>query len=93
MSEKIAVQVKVTGRVQGVFFRAETRKAAQKFRLEGFVKNMPDGSVQALLQGSRKNVDQMLEWCWQGSPLSGVDGVNSQPIAVQPDIMGFDIRY
>ncbi|MCG8632745.1 MAG: acylphosphatase [Desulfobacterales bacterium] len=90
---RIAVSVKVTGRVQGVFFRAETRKAAQLEEVDGYVKNMPDGSVQALFQGNREQVENMVAWCRDGAPLSDVEGVSTQPVAVQPEIKGFQIRY
>ncbi len=88
-----AVSVRITGRVQGVFFRAETRKAALSEHVEGYVKNMADGSVQALFQGSRNQVETMLAWCRDGAPLSKVEEVNAQPVAIQPEIKGFQIRY
>ncbi len=93
MAEKSAVSVRISGRVQGVFFRAETRKAAESLQVEGYVKNMPDGSVQALFQGSRAQLDEMLAWCRDGAPLSKVEGVDAQPVAIQPAIKGFQIRY
>ncbi len=94
MTEKTAaVSVRITGRVQGVFFRAETRKAALLVQVDGYVKNMTDGSVQALFQGSRDQIEKMLEWCRDGAPLSKVEGVNAQPVAIQPEIKGFQIRY
>ncbi len=92
MSE-LAVQVMIKGRVQGVFFRAETQKAAESHHLAGYVKNMPDGSVQALFQGSQKDIDLMIDWCWKGSPHSLVEGVNSTSVPVQTGLSGFEIQY
>ncbi len=93
MTEKSAVSVRITGRVQGVFFRAETQKSAKSLQIEGYVKNMPDGSVQAYFQGSLYQLEKMLAWCRDGAPLSKVEGVNAQPVAIQPEIKGFHIRY
>ncbi len=93
MTDKSAVSVRITGRVQGVFFRAETQKAAQSIQVEGYVKNLADGSVQALFQGNCDQIEKMLAWCRDGAPLSKVQGVDSQPVAIQPEMKGFQIRY
>jgi len=88
-----AVIVSITGKVQGVFFRADTRRIALGHGLAGYVRNMPDGSVQALFQGDTTGIEKMLAWCRQGSPHSRVDGVTSQSVLVREDLTGFDIRY
>lgn len=89
----VAVSVRITGKVQGVFFRAETRRAALGYGLNGYVRNMADGSVQALFQGDDIPIQKMLAWCWKGSPHSRVAGVTSQSVQVEKDLTGFDIRY
>ena len=57
------VHVFISGRVQGVFFRAEARRAANSFNLTGWVRNMADGRVEAVFEGEDESVDKMLEWC------------------------------
>ena len=60
------VRVRIHGRVQGVFFRAETRSRAESLGLAGWVRNAPDGSVEALFEGDPVRVDSMVEWCRRG---------------------------
>ena len=60
------VRVRIHGRVQGVFFRAETRSRAASLGLAGWVRNAPDGSVEALFEGDPVQVASMVEWCRRG---------------------------
>lgn len=69
------VRVSITGRVQGVFFRAECARRARELGLVGFVRNTPDGRVEAVFEGPSQDVDTMIEWCRQGPPLAVVDEV------------------
>jgi len=62
------VHVFVTGRVQGVFFRAETKSKADSLNLTGWVRNLPDGRVETVFEGEKERVDTMIEWCRQGPP-------------------------
>ncbi|MEA1967015.1 MAG: acylphosphatase [Thermodesulfobacteriota bacterium] len=75
MSEKIQYHLIVHGRVQGVFFRAETCRAAKNLNITGWVKNLADGTVEAVIEGKEKDVQQMLAWCKKGSPLSSVNKI------------------
>lgn len=70
---RIARHVRVTGRVQGVFFRAWTREQADRLDVYGWVRNSPDGSVELHLEGSQDNVDQLLEMLKRGPPGARVD--------------------
>ncbi len=63
------------GRVQGVFFRAFTRDAAESAGVRGFVRNVPDGSVEAVLEGPEHAVLGVIEWMRKGPPAARVDGV------------------
>lgn len=65
--EKIRYAIKVTGRVQGVGFRYSTLNEAKKLGLTGYVKNMPDGSVEIEAEGSKDQLDAFVEWC-RGEP-------------------------
>jgi acylphosphatase len=66
---------RITGRVQGVFFRAWTRETALEMGLGGSVRNLPDGSVEACLVGPSSLVARMEVLLWEGSPASRVEGV------------------
>jgi acylphosphatase len=81
MAEKARAQVLISGRVQGVFFRAHTRDEARARGLKGWVRNLPDGRVAALFEGDKAVIDTMLTWCHQGPPYAHVDEVqvNWQP--------------
>ena len=93
MTDVLSVKVKITGRVQGVCFRAETRNAARNIGLKGYVRNLADGSVEALFQGSPADVEEMLKWCRKGAPASRVDQVIRESVPSQDDLTGFEIRY
>jgi acylphosphatase len=60
------VHVFVSGDVQGVFFRAETRRQARELGLAGWVRNIPDGRVEAVFEGPPEAVERMVAWCRQG---------------------------
>jgi acylphosphatase len=67
--------VVVHGRVQGVFFRAETRDRARSLGLAGWVRNTSDGSVEAVFEGDRERIESLVEWCRRGPSLADVDDV------------------
>jgi acylphosphatase len=70
-----AVQVRVSGRVQGVAFRWEAQHAAEKLGVAGWVRNEPDGSVLAHVEGEAEAVDEMVAWLRAGPPASRVSNV------------------
>lgn len=74
----IARKACVTGRVQGVWFRKNTRDQAEKLGLSGWAVNADDGSVQVHAQGDEGQVEALMQWLWKGSPLSRVDHVQVQ---------------
>jgi acylphosphatase len=67
--------IKVSGKVQGVWFRKYTQEAALSYQVSGFVKNSADGSVYVEAEGGKKELDLFVEWLKNGSPLSRVDKV------------------
>lgn len=75
MGKDVRAHVIISGRVQGVFFRAETQRAAQQIGVDGWVRNRSDGTVEAVIEGSPAKVDKTIEWCWKGSPMSQVTDV------------------
>lgn len=87
------VHVRIEGRVQGVFFRDFTRREAQKNGLNGWVKNLPDGSVEALLAGEPQNIAKMLDWFHTGSPHSQVTAVRVKECADLQKYTDFEIVF
>ena len=77
MSEARA-HVVVRGRVQGVFFRVEARDRARSLGLSGWVRNAPDGSVEAVFEGDRERIESMLVWCRRGPSFARVDEVHAE---------------
>jgi acylphosphatase len=76
----VCIRYRVTGRVQGVFFRASTRREAQNLGLTGYAKNLPDGSVEVLACGPESAVEQLGEWLWVGPPAARVSQVDGMPV-------------
>ncbi len=69
------VRVQILGRVQGVWYRAWTTEQATRRKLDGWVRNLKDGSVEALFSGEEKDVDAMIDTCWQGPTHARVEDV------------------
>ncbi|RLF52667.1 MAG: acylphosphatase [Thermoplasmata archaeon] len=67
--------VKIYGKVQGVWFRAHTKEMADKLGIKGWVRNVPDGSVEAVFEGDDEAVEEIIKWCHHGPPLARVDKV------------------
>jgi acylphosphatase len=70
------VRVLITGRVQGVAYRAWTQQTARRLALRGWVRNKRDGAVEALFSGEREGVEEMLRRCCDGPPAAKVSGVS-----------------
>ncbi|NQV47982.1 MAG: acylphosphatase [Rhodospirillaceae bacterium] len=87
MSDK-TVHVRIEGRVQGVFYRAWTSEQALSRGLAGWVRNMRDGSVEALFSGPAADVDDMLTACRSGPPLADVTKISPIPCEA-PETPGF----
>lgn len=64
--------IRVTGRVQGVWYRQSTKKAAEQHGIFGWVRNNPDGSVSAVFEGEQNAVQALIDWCRQGPPAARV---------------------
>ena len=76
------IQIRVTGRVQGVYFRAFTEKQARKLGVKGSVKNLTDGRVEIIAEAEQDQLDKMIAWCHKGPLLANVTHVDTleQPI-------------
>lgn len=86
------VRVVIDGRVQGVFFRASLRDEATSRALAGWARNLPDGRLEAELQGSSDAVEALIAWCWQGPPQAHVTGVDVTELDVDPALTGFAVN-
>lgn len=83
--------IRVSGRVQGVFFRASTKTSADQLNISGFVRNEPDGSVYIEAEGEEKKLEEFIDWCHKGPTSAQVDKVALSEMPVQ-DFQGFEIR-
>ncbi|KYK21477.1 acylphosphatase [Thermoplasmatales archaeon SG8-52-4] len=72
---KSCVRVIISGRVQGVWFRASTKQKAKQLKLDGWVRNNPDGNVEAVFEGEESHIKEILNWCKRGPPLAKVTNV------------------
>jgi acylphosphatase len=91
--DNLRAHVTIEGRVQGVFYRASTRDQARRLGISGWVRNLPNGDVEALFEGEKGAVTAMLAWCYQGPPYAAVHKVN---VAYEPflgDQEGFRVVY
>ena len=70
-----SLHLQILGRVQGVWFRESMRNEAERLGVTGWVRNLPDGSVEAIIQGSIEAVDALLEWTQTGPPMARVERV------------------
>jgi acylphosphatase len=86
-----SVHARISGRVQGVGFRAWMEETAGRLGLRGWVRNRRDGTVEAVIAGDTSKVDEMLTMCWQGPPTAKVEGVTVED-AQAPTGHGFDAR-
>ena len=93
MKNNKRVRVVISGKVQGVFFRVETKKAADRLNIYGWVKNLKDSTVEAVFEGENENINQMLNWCNQGALLSEVDNVFVSIEKYKCEFLDFHISY
>ncbi|MDH3347389.1 MAG: acylphosphatase [Desulfobulbaceae bacterium] len=83
----------IKGRVQGVFFRDHTREEAEKLGLTGWVRNLPDGTVEAEIEGNEQPVRTMITWLHTGSPLAEVTEVSYNEKNITNETGTFIVRY
>lgn len=90
--DRTRARVRVSGRVQGVFFRDSTRERARQLGLSGYVQNNPNGDVEALFEGQKDAVEEMVRWCGQGPPHASVENVDADYEPPGDDLTGFEVR-
>jgi len=93
MEDKVRAHAVISGRVQGVFFRMETKYAADEVGVFGWVRNKRDGTVEAVFEGSEKSVMSILKWCKKGPPIAKVTNVDVTWEDYKGEFNSFDVTY
>ncbi|MEM0495578.1 MAG: acylphosphatase [Candidatus Nitrosocaldus sp.] len=91
--KKIRAHVYVKGKVQGVYFRQNMRNIARKYNVHGWVRNLKDGRVEAVLEGDEDAVHQVIEWCHIGPSGARVDDVDVVYEEYRGEFNSFEILY
>jgi acylphosphatase len=87
-----AVHIQISGRVQGVSFRYYTRQKATELGVDGWVRNLMNGQVEAWAQGEAEAVEALVNWCRQGPSSARVDELKLEEESLDPELEGFEIR-
>ena len=90
---KINVNVLISGRVQGVWFRSSTKQKAEQLGVTGWVRNTKDGRVEAIFEGEENSVKSLIEWCHHGPPLAKIEKVEVNNQSPTNGFDGFSIKY
>ena len=89
---KLRFEVKISGKVQGVWFRFNTKKNADDLKINGWVRNTTDGKVEAIFEGEEENLHKMINWCLIGSPNSQVEKIEICKNKFQNEFNSFTIE-
>jgi acylphosphatase len=90
---KVRAHVFMSGMVQGVFFRSETQYEAKKRGVKGWVRNLPDGRVEAVFEGEEEKVKELINFCKHGPPGARVTSVEVRWENYTGEFKNFEIRY
>jgi acylphosphatase len=90
--EKARAHLKIRGRVQGVYYRASMVQEAQNLRLTGWVRNCDDGSVEAVAEGARADIEALIAWSHRGPAGARVDKIEAQWETPDHSFFGFIVR-
>ncbi len=93
MPQKIRAHIFVSGKVQGVFYRENTRKKAESLGVTGWAKNLKDGRVEAVFEGDRERVEKMVEWAKKGPFWAKVEDSHVTWEDYQGEFESFETRY
>jgi len=89
---KARAHVFISGRVQGVFFRSQTRHEAKKYSVNGWVRNLPDDRVEVVFEGEEENVRRLVEFCRRGPPAARVARAEVMWERYSGEFRDFEIR-
>ncbi|MGB6976899.1 MAG: acylphosphatase [Gammaproteobacteria bacterium] len=90
--EKICIRYLITGRVQGVYYRDATRRQAEQLQITGWTRNLSDGRVEVMAQGTLENLEKFQQWLWKGPVLAKVTEVIVEPTTLTEHFTGFTVR-
>jgi acylphosphatase len=90
---KSRVKLMIQGLVQGVNFRYYTQREAQKYNVNGWVRNLADGSVAAVFEGEEEDVEAMIHWCRHGPPAAHVTELIAQPEEYRGEFQFFSVKF
>lgn len=82
----------ISGRVQGVNYRRDTRRTAMSLGLTGWVRNLPDRRVEVVAEGEEDRIEELIRWCWNGPALAIVRGIEVQREAPTGEFEAFTVR-
>lgn len=82
----------ISGKVQGVWFRANTQKTAQELGITGWVRNLPDGNVEVTAQGTEEQLKQLETWLQHGPDLAKVENIKTKILSSEEEFEGFEVR-
>ncbi len=91
--EEVRANVIFSGRVQGVFFRSFTEETACGLGLRGWVRNLPEGSVEAVFEGDRDTIEEAIMKCSKGPPAALVNNVDTRWGKARGEFSSFSVRY
>ena len=91
--KRAAAQIFVSGRVQGVFYRASTREIALSHHLTGWVRNLSDGRVEAVFEGEKGDIEKVIEWCRSGPPAAAPSNLEIKWLNYSGSFKDFIMRY
>jgi len=89
----ICLHLHISGKVQGVCYRASSQMQAHQLGLMGFSRNLADGRVEIMVQGEQDIVQQFIDWCHRGPAMAKVTEVEQKAINCPEEFGGFDVRY
>lgn len=93
MGQKVRAHLWIRGRVQGVFYRADCTKEAQRLGVVGWVRNLADGRVEVVAEGTREQVEALIRWCQRGGPMARVESVEVTWEQPTGEFTSFRIAY
>lgn len=90
---KVRVQIFISGKVQGVYFRSYTKRKAKRHSVKGWVRNLSDGRVETVLEGKEEDVKRVIEFCRKGPPQAEVKDIKILWKEHEGEFLAFKIRY
>jgi acylphosphatase len=92
-NNKIRAHVFIRGKVQGVYFRQNTKIVSTRYGVMGWVRNLKDGRVEAVLEGDEMDINRVIEWCYAGPPKAAVDDVDVKYEKYTGEFREFKVSY